>query len=71
MSGIDLSSAASGNARGIAISSDDSTIFLADSRAGLKIIDILPGGGYSLLGEIDTEGTTLDVALSSDQQTAS
>ena len=58
----------SGSSRGIVVSSDGSTVFLADSTGGLKIVEV-SAGSYSIIGDIDTNGNAIDIALSPDEQT--
>ena len=66
--GIDVSPGNSGSSRGIVVSADGSTVFLADSTGGLKIVEV-SAGSYSIIGDIDTNGNAIDIALSPDEQT--
>ena len=50
------------------MSSDGSKVFLADSTGGLKIVEV-SAGSYSIVGDIDTNGNAIDIALSPDEQT--
>ena len=59
-----------GNARGIALSSDENTLYLANNTAGLQIIDVTNASLPSLLGEYNTTGSSQDVVLSPDGNTA-
>ncbi len=58
-----------GFARRITISSDASTIFMADGLAGLKIIDVTDPTNPTLLGKLDTKGFSHGITISDDDNT--
>ena len=60
----------SGNAKGVAISADGNTAFVADRTSGLQIIDISNPGSPSLRSTFNTSGMAYDVVLSSDSNIA-
>ena len=60
------SSNTSGEAKGIVLSSGDTTAYVADGNSGLQTIDVSDPLNPSLLGLLDTSGTATDVTLSAD-----
>ncbi|MCB4429355.1 hypothetical protein FZX09_11315, partial [Synechococcus sp. MU1643] len=56
----------SGNAKGVAISADGNTAFVADRTSGLQIIDISNPGSPSLKSTYNTSDMAYDIVLSPD-----
>ena len=59
-----------GTARGVEISSDGNTVYVADANNVLVALDITTPASPSLVGVYDTEGEARGVSISSDGNTA-
>ena len=59
-----------GYANNVALSVDDTKVYVADGRAGLQVIDVTDSNGSSVIGSIVTTGYVANIVLSADGEKA-